>query len=108
MLEAGYWDEAVTGPAEGRKDNLRRKQTHKGALDPDINGGTPLVCSLRVKVGCWVPPLHLFQYSGAVTRSCAGTGSGAGTGVESAEGRLRLGLRLEERLGLNLVAERKL
>ncbi|CAB1340754.1 unnamed protein product, partial [Coregonus sp. 'balchen'] len=30
---------AGLGSVEGRKDNLRRKQTHKGALDPEVNNG---------------------------------------------------------------------
>lgn len=31
-----------TRSAEGRKDNLRSEQTHKGTLDPEVNGGTSL------------------------------------------------------------------
>jgi hypothetical protein len=35
---------AGSGPesVHGMKNNLRSKQTHKGALDPEVNGGTSL------------------------------------------------------------------
>ncbi|KAK6323373.1 hypothetical protein J4Q44_G00057120 [Coregonus suidteri] len=64
-------DGSGSGSVEGRKDNLRSKQTHKEDLDPVVSGGTPL----------W--PAHSVRRSDVWSLLCAGAGTSAG----SAEGR---------------------